>query len=519
MSNGDLRGAVAYPVDSQVVVDMGGTRDLSLGHSAFPQPLRHDRHWLRWIVIGVTVTALAFLGLRYGKPAVEEMLRTVSTDDAFVSGHITYVSPRISDVVTEVLVDRDDRVEPGQLLVRLDREPFELTVAQSKASLEEAQANLVSARAQVKAQIAQARGNWYRRQNAVERLRQQEAMLRARVAALHARESSRWLAEVDQRRIEALVKQNSASQSELDQRNNTLKVAREQEQEAWAEVQETRAALGLAPDDRNPLGIPKDLEVQQSTVQTAVSDVAAALAQVGIPFDPKDAAQVSAFSDFLRPRGNKSAGEGLENVVEQAPAAMVARAAVVRAERQLDDANLRLSYTEIRSEIAGYIQDRSVHPGNQVQIGQTLLSVRPDYVWVEANYKETQVRFILIGMPVDLHVDAYPKRIFKGRVAGFSPGTGLSESLLPPENATGNYVKVTQRLPVRIELVESNPKDTPLFVGLSVVPYVRFEEKPTGPEAGQRLRTIEYPASPDIGAGPAGTQPRNRGETARTSPR
>ena len=87
-------------------------------------------------------------------------------------------------------------------------------------------------------------------------------------------------------------------------------------------------------------------------------------------------------------------------------------------------------------------------------------------------------------------------RVFKGRVAGFSPGTGLSESLLPPENATGNYVKVTQRLPVRIELAEPNPDDTPLFVGLSVVPHVAFKERPTGPGAGQRLHTVRPPQAP-----------------------
>jgi membrane fusion protein (multidrug efflux system) len=151
-----------------------------------------------------------------------------------------------------------------------------------------------------------------------------------------------------------------------------------------------------------------------------------------------------------------------------------------------------------------------VNPGNQVQPGQTLLSVRPDYVWVDANYKETQLRYIRIGMPVDLHVDAYPKRVFKGRVVGFSPGTGLAGALLPPENATGNYVKVTQRLPVRIELAEPNPRDTPLFVGLSVVPRVRFKERPTGPGAGERLHAPGRPAPPDVGAGPAGLQPRNR---------
>jgi membrane fusion protein, multidrug efflux system len=95
-------------------------------------------------------------------------------------------------------------------------------------------------------------------------------------------------------------------------------------------------------------------------------------------------------------------------------------------------------------------------------------------------------------------------------VAGFSPGTGLSESLLPPENATGNYVKVTQRLPVRIELAEPNPDDTPLFVGLSVVPHVRITERPTGPGSGQRLHTFGQLRPPDLGAGPAGSQPNNR---------
>ena len=103
-----------------------------------------------------------------------------------------------------------------------------------------------------------------------------------------------------------------------------------------------------------------------------------------------------------------------------------------------------------------------------------------------------------------------PHRVFRGRVAGFSPGTGLSESLLPPENATGNYVKVTQRLPVRIELVESNPDDTPLFAGLSVVPHVRYKEAVSGPGAGQRLHAFGRLRPPDFAGGPAGSEPLNR---------
>jgi membrane fusion protein (multidrug efflux system) len=114
-------------------------------------------------------------------------------------------------------------------------------------------------------------------------------------------------------------------------------------------------------------------------------------------------------------------------------------------------------------------------------------------------------------MPVDIHVDAYPGRVFQGRVAGFSPGTGLSQSLLPPENATGNYVKVTQRLPVRIELTEPNPDDTPLFDGLSAVPHVRFKERPTGPGAGRRLHAHGRLRPPDQGAGPAASPEGKRG--------
>ena len=517
-SDGEGHRRVRFPVDSQVVADLGGTRLMNEGHPAFPGPERPKRHWVRWIVIGLIVAGIIGAGLYWGVPWARYELATVSTDDAFVQGHITYASPRIAAVVTEVLVDQDDRVEPGDLLAKLDREPFEVAVAEAEASLEEARANVAQSRAQVRAQIARARGAYYQRKNAQETLRRQVASLRAQVATLKAQQSSRWLAEVDQKRLDNLVKRGSATQSELDQRNNALKVAVEREKEAWEAIQETRAQLGLPPDYKDPMSIPKDLENQQSTVQSAVSQIASSLAEVGIPFDPKDAAQARAFGDFLRPEGEKSAGEGLDRVVDAAPAVKVALASVERAGKQLDNARLQLKWTEIRSEVAGYVQDRQVNPGNRVEPGQTLLSIRPTYVWIAANYKETQLQHLRIGMPVDLYVDAYPHRVFQGRVAGFSPGTGLSQSLLPPENATGNYVKVTQRLPVRIELAEPNPDDTPLFAGLSVVPHVRIKAAPSGPGAGQRLHTYGKLRPADVGGGPAGVQPGNRAK-AEESPR
>ncbi len=145
-------------MDSQVVADPGGTRLMSEGHPAFPRPERPERHWIRWLVIGAIVAAVLGAGWHWGVPWARYQLDTVSTDDAFVQGHISYASPRVEGLVTEVMVDEDDRVEPGQLLVKLDREPFEVAVAQAEAGLEEARANVVQARAQVQSQIARRAG-------------------------------------------------------------------------------------------------------------------------------------------------------------------------------------------------------------------------------------------------------------------------------------------------------------------------------------------------------------------------
>ena len=143
----------------------------------FRKPPRPKRHCVRWVVVGLIVAAIVGAGLHWGVPALRKLLNTVSTDDAFVQSHITYASPRVEGVVTEVLVDQDDRVEPGELLVKLDREPFDVAVAQAEASLDEARANVAQSRAQARSQIARARGAYYQRKNAQETLRRQIATL------------------------------------------------------------------------------------------------------------------------------------------------------------------------------------------------------------------------------------------------------------------------------------------------------------------------------------------------------
>ena len=157
VGNQDARLKVDKAVDSRIVADPHGTRVTDDPHPAFPKPPRPKRHWVRRIVIVLIVAAVLGAAWHWGVPWAKYQFETISTDDAFVQGHITYASPRIEAVVTEVLVDQNDRVEPNQLLVKLDREPFEVAAAQAEASLKEARANVVQARAQVRSEIARAR--------------------------------------------------------------------------------------------------------------------------------------------------------------------------------------------------------------------------------------------------------------------------------------------------------------------------------------------------------------------------
>jgi membrane fusion protein, multidrug efflux system len=177
-------------------------------------------------------------------------------------------------------------------------------------------------------------------------------------------------------------------------------------------------------------------------------------------------------------------------LLKDAPPIKQAEAKLLGAQRNLDQANLNLRYCDVVAEIDGVVTRRNVNPGNNLVVGQSLMAVRSlTEIWVDANFKETQLADLRIGQRVDLDVDMYGRRQrFQGRISGFTMGTGSTLALLPAENATGNFVKVVQRLPVRIELSDYDPDKTPLFVGISVTPYVRIKEEPTGPNAGSMLQ-------------------------------
>ena len=179
-------------------------------------------------------------------------------------------------------------------------------------------------------------------------------------------------------------------------------------------------------------------------------------------------------------------------MIPDAPAIKQAEAKLHAAERDLDQAKLDLRYCDVVAEIDGVVTRRNVNPGNNVQAGQSLMAVRSlTEIWIDANFKETQLADLRIGQRVRCEVDMYgTQREYEGRITGFTMGTGQTLALLPPQNATGNFVKIVQRLPVRIELTDYEPDKAPLFVGLSVVPYVYYKEPATGPRAGEFLQPL-----------------------------
>jgi membrane fusion protein (multidrug efflux system) len=214
--------------------------------------------------------------------------------------------------------------------------------------------------------------------------------------------------------------------------------------------------------------------------------------------DTYDKTPKQMITDFYKrdPQGNID--RIYAKLVEEAPAVKQAHAKLAQAQRLLDQDNLNLRYCDVVSEIDGVVSRRNVNPGNNVVSGQSLMTVRSlTEIWIDANFKETQLADLRIGQPVDLDVDTYGSRHhFAGRVSGFTIGTGSTLALLPPQNATGNFVKVVQRLPVRIELTDYDPDKAPLFVGLSVTASVRVKEQPSGPDAGKVLQAFSPTSRP-----------------------
>src|SRR5258705_1490022 len=386
-------------------------------------------------------------------------------------GHIIQISPKASGYVAKVYVDDNQQVKAGDLIVELDARDYEARLQQAKAALEaglareaeagtnvsltrattaasvqQARATVLGARSGVQSSRAGASSSLSRAKQAASAISTAQANLeqaRAQVQAAQA-ETTRTSADVE--RYQALYAKDEVSKQQLDQAvaaartaSAQLDAARQRVAAAEAQVNEAGASHVAAAETA------RQAQTQIGGAQASVSEALGRLAQANTA--PQQVAVSQAQS--------KTAGATTEQL----------RAQVVQAE-------LELSYTKIYAPEAGRVTRKSVEQGAYVEIGQPLLSIVPGNVWVTANFKESQIGRMLPGQPVDITVDAYSDKVFKGHVDSIQAGTGARFSLIPPENATGNYVKVVQRVPVKIVFDEPPDPKHMLAPGMSVVPEV-----------------------------------------------
>src|SRR5271154_5281943 len=361
-----------------------------------------------------------------------------STDDAQVNGHIMPLSARINGYVLEVPVIEGQLVHAGDLLVTIDPKDYKIAVEQAQATFADAQARAISSRFNVPITSVTTQSNLDSADTAVSNaeagLNAAKQNFESAQALLEQAEANAARSDADLGRYEQLVAKEDISHQQYDQAVAAAKANRSGVVSSRANVQAAEQAVHQAQGKL--LQARADLRSSQTAPQ-----------QVSMTLAKADAADAQA-------RERKA---------------------------QLDQADLNLSYTVVRSPVTGIIGKRTVEVGQNVGIGQELVEVVPlNDVWVTANFKETQLAHMRPGQPVEIKVDAYG-RTWKAHVTNLGAGAGSVFSLLPPENATGNYVKVVQRLPVRIDfdrVSDRNPgsdfnAEGLLKPGLSVEPEVR----------------------------------------------
>jgi membrane fusion protein (multidrug efflux system) len=447
-------------------------------------------------VLILAAIAVGIILLLFGVPRVIRALNTVSTDDAYVNGYVTFVAPRVSGQVVKVLVDNNNRVKKGDILLELDPEPYQVQVAIKQSAVDAAKANLAVADANVRGLLGQTRSNRFKLSRAIEDVDNQIALIAARVATWEQEKATLVLAQQEFDRAARLLSTRVVSQEEYDERREALDVAKAQVTQALQNIYQARVALGLpaqVPEGKSLADVPEDLDQTFSSVRQAQADLLQTAAQLGIVPSSYTLTPKQMLDEFYRRDPSGDLDRIFAEIIKNAPSLKQAQTNLMQAQRDLDQANLNLRYCTVLAEIDGVISRRNVNPGNNLQVGQNVMAINSlRDIWIDANFKETQLRNLRIGQHVDLELDMYGgKHTFEGRISGFTYGTGSTLALLPPQNATGNFVKVVQRLPVRIDVLNYDPEKLPLFAGLSVTPTVDLRIPPTGPNAGQFLQSPE----------------------------
>jgi len=407
---------------SDLSVDPGGESSAPPSHPRYKRS-NSRRNILIVLIVIVAIAGVLFLWRYLGSYE--------STDDAQVDAHLYPVSARVSGYVIKVNVDDNQYVQKGAVLVEIDPKDYEVAVEQAKANLASAEATAQSLNIDVPITTVNTSSQLKFAASGVEDagagITNAEKRLSAAQAQMEAAEANDVKAQDDLRRYKALVDKQEVAEQVYDQalaaaRASTANVAASRDDVAAAEqaVRQARSRLGQSEASR------------------------------------------------------QSAETGPQQVSSTRARARAAIADVQQKRAALEQAELNLQYTRIVAPVSGEV-NKTVVVGLNVQPGQQLLTVVPlDEVWITANFKETQLRQMKVGQKAEIHVDSTGKT-FKGRVDSIAGATGPLFSLLPPENATGNYVKIVQRIPVKIVLDPGENQDHQLRPGMNVVPdvYIR----------------------------------------------
>ena len=391
----------------------------------------------RRAVIGLAaLVAVGILG--WGGWAWYKASTEVATDDAYVEGTISPVSAKVAGHIVELRVNDNQTVKPGEILLRVDPRDFEAKRDQTRAAVAVAEANVRAARAELplaremtRSQVDEARAALEGTRVAVRSSQSVEDEIRARL------ESKRSAAAASRADVAAAESNQRKARRDLDRMQQLMKndyVARREYDDAVAALENADAVLEASR---------RRLAANEKEVQQAEAEVASRV--LGTEQARQRVAEL---------RGTLSKVESQQQTVAVKQAELARAEALLKAaQADLAVAELNLEHTIVRSPIDGVVSKRSVEVGQIVQPGQPLLALVPLHeVWVLANFKETQLTRIRPGLKAEIRVDTFPGHVFMGTVQSISAGTGSRFSLLPPENATGNWVKVVQRVPVKIVL-------------------------------------------------------------------
>jgi membrane fusion protein, multidrug efflux system len=414
---------------------------------------KRSRRFIALVALGIGAVVVGLYGYRWWQFASAHE----TTDNATVAGHIHTISSRVNGTISEVLVQENQLVQKGQTLIQLDSRDFEVAVQQAQAALDAARRKASSAQSSISVTAQTAQGQNTQAQGDVgsaiaaidsarAALNESQAGVPTAEAAVKEAQAGVSVAqsqvaqaganlqklEADYRRYESLYASGAIAKQQLDAAKNAYDVALAAQSSAQQGVLQARARVAQA----------------QQGVSSAQAKVAQA--QQGI---------ASARANLAKSRGGleQAGAAALQTNVSQGDYA-AAKAAIAQAEANLKAAQLQLSYTRITAPTAGRVGRKSAEVGQRVQTGSQLMAIVDPQVWVTANFKETQLERIQPNEAVEVTLDAFPHHAFQGRVQSVSPASGAQFSLLPPDNATGNFTKIVQRIPVKITLTPNSVK-------------------------------------------------------------